>query len=125
VNSSEHFSEKELACRCGCGEGVMDERLLELLEAIRVEYGKPMVISSAYRCPTWNAAVSSTGRVGPHTTGKAVDVLCRGKDAHQLLAIALEEGVPGIGVFQRGVHRKRFLHFDVIEGVGRPYIWSY
>jgi len=47
-----------------------------------------------------------------------------GKPMWVLLKIALEEGMTGIGVQQKG--SGRFLHLDdVTEEIQRPWIWSY
>lgn len=137
---SEHFSVAELACRCGaCTYTGMDAVLLAMLEQVRAVYGKPMVVSSAYRCPTYNQRVSTTGSYGPHTTGKAVDIAVHGAAARILLSIVanatfLDEAgqghyFTGIGVNQRGPHSGRFIHLDVLQlddaRGPRPWIWTY
>jgi hypothetical protein len=51
-----------------------------------------------------------------------------GKDAYELMSLAMEKGFSGIGVSQRGPHEKRFLHLDTMEDSGthlRPWVWSY
>jgi uncharacterized protein YcbK (DUF882 family) len=123
-----HFSKEELACKCGCGM-LPAKDFIEKLEAIRVVYAKPMRVNSAARCPEHNAKVSSTGRTGPHTTGRAIDIGVSGHDAHELLRIAMRVGYfRGVGVSQKGPHASRLLHFDDIlnaDGQPRPWIWSY
>ena len=47
--------------------------MLDLIQEARNELG-PLSINSGYRCSTHNAAVSSTGPNGPHTTGNSVDI---------------------------------------------------
>jgi uncharacterized protein YcbK (DUF882 family) len=121
VESSEHFSRDELACRhtdiC-----LMEESFLQKLEAIREEYGKPMRITSAFRDETHPAqARKSNPKMGYHTKGRAVDVLIRGTDAVILLEIALKHGMRGIGINQKG-GSGRFLHFDDRD---EYMIWSY
>lgn len=101
---------------------------MDRLEQLRMEYGRPMRLTSAYRCPEHNMQCSSTGPVGPHTTGKAVDVAVSGADAHELLALALHFGFAGVGVKQRGSHKSRFLHLDTLDqgpGRPRPTVWGY
>ncbi|ABK45255.1 Peptidase M15A [Magnetococcus marinus MC-1] len=123
-----HFSHAELQCHCGCGRSVMDERFMARLEELRMAYGKPIIVNSAYRCPNHNASVSTTGSNGPHTTGRAVDVQVSGEDAHTLMALAMHHGFTGIGVSQRGQHKSRFIHLDTLDaapGQPRPTIWSY
>ncbi|MBF0184733.1 MAG: DUF882 domain-containing protein [Magnetococcales bacterium] len=123
-----HFSEAELRCHCGCGRQEMDGDFLLALEKLRMAYGKPMPVSSGYRCPAHNAALSTTGTEGPHTTGKAVDILVAGADAHHLLTLALQHGFTGVGLSQKGPHEKRFIHLDTISsgsGYPRPALWTY
>lgn len=120
-----NFTEAEFRCRCGCGRAGMDPAFMDALQDLRRLWGKPMVISSGYRCPEHNAAVSSTGPSGPHTTGKAADILVHGGMALSLLALATNGRFTGVGVHQRGPHAGRFIHLDTIEGPARPGIWSY
>lgn len=120
-----HFSDAELACRCGCG--MLPKRdFMERVEILRLRYGRPMRVTSAARCPEYNAKVSSTGRTGPHTTGRAIDIGIDRADAYELLGLALDAGFSGIGVQQKG--QGRFLHLDDLidePGQPRPTIWSY
>jgi len=120
-----HFSRAELQCHCGCGQCRMDTIFMTRLEQLRVAFGKPMRLSSAYRCPDYNERISKTGRTGPHTTGRAVDVLVSGEDAYRLVQLALEHGFTGIGISQKGAHENRFIHLDDMEGKTRPWVWSY
>lgn len=96
---------------------------LERMDAIREDYG-PIIVSSGYRCSHYNSIVSTTGHNGPHTTGRAVDVPVYGEDATRLIKIALNHGMTGIGVHQKGPHNKRFIHLDDLTNM-RPWIWSY
>lgn len=121
---SPHFKHVELRCRC-CGENRIDEGFLAFLEAVRVECGFPFVLSSAYRCPTHNARVSSTGVDGPHTVG-AADVKVFGHQAHRVIEVGAKLGARGIGVSQKGPQERRFLHLDILDRGGpRPWVWSY
>ena len=86
--SSANFSSKELSCSC-CGENKFNKETLIALQRLRDAIGKPISLSSAYRCPEKNSKVSSTGKEGPHTTGKAIDILCSGKLAHEILSFAM------------------------------------
>lgn len=118
-----NFTEAELSCH-GTGECKMNDEFMDRLQALRDAFGVPMRISSAYRSPAYNAQVSSTGTDGPHTTGRAVDVLISGPQAVRLVGLALGLGFTGIGVSQKGPHEKRFVHLDDLE-TGRPTMWSY
>ena len=124
--TSKNFSESELACSC-CGKNEMTQETVDALQALRESIGKPLRLSSAYRCPEHNSKVSSTGKSGPHTTGMAIDIACSGKDAWELLSFAMIRSKvwKGIGVSQKGKHESRFIHLDTIEADNRPWIWSY
>lgn len=125
--SSEHFSAAELACK-HCGANRMQPAFLARLEALRTAVGQPLALTSAYRCPTHNQRVSTTGADGPHTTGRAVDVRVAGGVALQLISLALGLGFTGVGVQQTGEHAGRFLHLDDLPngpGQPRPWLWSY
>lgn len=119
-----YFSVEELTCRCGCGKMLMDNDFMLWLVAVRDCFGMVMPVTSGYRCPAHNAAVSSTGDSGPHTTGKAVDVLIARGRATQLVRLALEMGVRGIGVKQHGPDAGRIIHLDMLP---RPeqILWTY
>ena len=128
---SRHFTRNELVCRCGCGQVAMDRGFMALLERVREIYGRPMVLTSAYRCIVHDEAIGrARGRAGAavHTTGRAVDVLVYGGHARRLIEIAGMVGMAGIGVAQRGEIGSRFLHLDNLEADGRhprPWLWSY
>ena len=123
-----NFSRSEFECKCSCGKCEMDESFVKRLQHLRKQCGFPFVISSGYRCPNHNARVSSTGSVGPHTTGHAVDIVCSGENAVKLTSGARLYGMTGIGVKQHGPHGKRFIHLDDLQNAvnqPRPWIWSY
>jgi zinc D-Ala-D-Ala carboxypeptidase len=120
-----YFERTEFDCSC-CRRNEMDGVFLQELDDLRARFGKPLIVSSGYRCPTHNARVSSTGASGPHTTGRAADLRVSRGDALRLLRIALEMGFTGIGLQQKGA--VRFIHLDNLpnaEGQPRPTIWSY
>lgn len=125
MSTSRHFTNRELACR-HCGVNKVQPKELKMLERMRAllsqKAGKdvPVHINSAYRCPTHNVAVSSTGRRGPHTTGRAFDVrITIGPSGVDVLECAIKAGFTGIGVQAKG--RGRFLHLDTL----RKRLYSY
>ena len=119
-----YFSHDELKCP-HCGKNGMQQEFIDKLDELRERIGMPMVLSSAYRCPEYNAQISSTGMTGPHTTGRAVDVLIYGKNAHMLVKTAMGMGFTGIGISQKGPHESRFIHLDDLVLKTRPWVWSY
>lgn len=124
----QYFSDIELKCRCGCGQGKMDADFMKKLIALREHLEFPFIVSSAYRCPKHNEKVGATGKQGPHTTGRAIDIKVSGVQAYKLLQYAAQFGFTGIGVKQVGPHNSRFIHLDDLahtDGFPRPGMWSY
>lgn len=118
----QHFTREEFECKCGCGQAEMDPGFVKWLDSLRQTFGRPIRVTSGYRCPEYNQQVSSTGLDGPHTTGAAVDVGVSHADAYALLWLAINRDCKRIGINQRG--EGRFLHFDFTDGP-RPRIWTY
>ncbi len=107
-----NFSTWELECHCGCKSIEMDTTFMGRVQAYRMVDGRAMSLSSAFRCSIHNSNISSTGSKGPHTQGKAIDILCYGERYNKLLSLALSFNFTGIGSHQKGNHAKRFIHID-------------
>lgn len=120
-------------CNCGRDGNDMDPELLRALQELRNTLGKPVIIASGFRCPDYNVQVSTTGRDGPHTTGKAVDIAVYGGRVLEILKIIYTRPttfhMTGIGLHQKGDYRARFIHLDTLwhnETSGpRPWCWTY
>ena len=128
-----HFSWAELADREGHLMPSRVRGMLQLLceahlEPIREEFGRPMRISSGYRSPEHSAERNKKFGPGAHSHGLAVDILVHGDTAKELVKIALDQGVMGLGLKQHGPHEKRFVHMDWWKGDinhPRPWIFTY
>lgn len=124
--ATEHFTDAELSCRCGCG--LLPSRAFQdKNERLRRLWGKPLIVSSAKRCPAHNRKVSTTGDNGPHTKD-AIDYVVAPEDVWGFVRLAMNNGFTGIGVHQRGPYDKRFVHLDDLPnepGQPRPRVWSY
>lgn len=121
-----HFSIDEFRCGCGCGLNLIDHQFVTELDELRHRLGFSLPITSGFRCPDHNARVSSTGRTGPHTTGRAADLGVDRARAYEVLQTALLMKFTGIGVKQHGA--SRFIHLDNLpngQGQPRPTVWSY
>ena len=114
-----HFSRSEFSCKCGCGQCEMQTDFLNRLQALRMMWGKPMIITSGYRCPN-HPVERAKASPGTHAQGIAADVGISGADAISLLRLALESNFTGIGIQQKG--HGRFLHLDTRQ---HPALWSY
>ncbi len=121
-----YFHPWEFACN-HCWEIHVDPAFMDNLKEMRIAYDKPMLISSGYRCPEYNAKISSTGLDGPHTLG-AADTAVFGGNALKIVELALYFGFTGIGISQRGPQLSRLIHLDMLDKTAkrpRPWIWSY
>jgi len=112
-----YFKEDEFKCK-HCGEASMDKEFIKKLDELRDTLDAPLTVTSGYRCPAHNAAVSTTGNTGPHTTGKAADLICAPEHIRNLLTLAVLQ-FPGVGVNLKGTGR--FIHVDDLK----PRAWSY
>lgn len=112
-----HFTEAELACKCGCGKANMDLAFMTKLEALRVEYAEPMVITSGFRCNNYNTAVKGS-KSSRHMFGQAVDVaVAEPAKRFRLVELAFKHGFRGIGC------DGAFVHLDT-RGT-EPVMWLY
>ncbi len=121
-----NFSPREMACR-ETGKVIFSRQFMDRLQSIRAIFARPLIVSSGYRSPDYNARVSNTGRTGPHTTGHAVDVPISGADYVTVFGLAITAGMTGFGSRQNGPRGGRFLHLDDLpkNGWPRPTGWTY
>lgn len=120
-----YFTRNELSCR-HCGEYYFDSDFLIVINQIREEADWPFVVTSAYRCPG-HPMEATKAATGTHVLGLAVDVLCHGEKALELIVLAQKYGVQRIGVNQKGKISNRFIHLDWghKHNFPNPAIWSY
>lgn len=101
---SEHFSIKELACKC-CGEpGHIKPELIVALEILRVLAGCPLIVTSGYRCQKHNAAVGGA-KDSQHLKGAAADIKAKSLTPLELFALAVQiPAIKGVGLYKGWVH---------------------
>ena len=153
-----HFGWPEVACK-HCG-GFPERSMLQsfpflliaqIAFAVRAEIGRPLTVSSWYRCPL-HPIEARKPRPGVHQFACAVDVLVNRWDVvHAINAtcrVVQREGlidwehlpkgsrcdeptdILGIGIRQSGDMRTRFVHIDVAGLLPefhpfRPGVWTY
>jgi len=101
----------------GSGQ-LMNEELLNMLDAARKKYGKSIVINSGYRTVKHNAKVGGTPE-SSHTKGLAVDIACNNStDRFKLEGILREVGFKRIGV------AKTFNKDDIDKDKEQNVIWT-
>lgn len=111
---STHFQPQEFASKDGKPSPyplVVQEGLYDLLEAIRSEFGKPIVVNSGYRSPEHNAKVGGA-KNSYHVKGCAADIRpVKDKDftqeLGQLKVICNRLCDSGVGFY------KNFVHVDI------------
>lgn len=84
----------------------------EMLERIRSTVGRPVVVTSGYRCPQLNRAVGGVTS-SDHTTGQAADILAPAFGTPYQLARLLAPLVSTLGIGQlilEGVKGKQWVH---------------
>lgn len=109
---STNFKVSEFLCHGNgcCTQGKVDEKLVEILQNIRDHFGKPVHISSAYRCSTWNKAVGGVSR-SYHLYGQAADIKVEDTAPAEVAKYAESIGVLGIGLYETDSDG-HFVHVD-------------
>lgn len=108
IKLSANFRVREFDCKgtdC-CTQTPVDEKLVEYLQKIRDHFGKPVYITSGYRCPVHNARVANASSGSRHLLGAAADITVEGVDPLEIAQYAESIGVLGIG------HYDDFVHID-------------
>lgn len=142
---SPNFNEREFRCRdidrrlrgasyCNgsVGKGI-DLRLIQGLEELRARIGRPINVSSGYRCPAYNRYLAGTASNSQHMYGVAADIWIQGMSSEQIMVVVEELDIgtgrglyPGQGIVHidvrrglrgRGVHVSRW-----VKQQGRPYL---
>lgn len=104
---TKHFSRAELACRCGCGQLIIDTQLVGCLEFIRARFMRPVHVTSGNRCPAHNRACGGAAN-SQHLHGKAADIYVDGIDLDSIARAAEQAGADGIGIYRK----QGFVHID-------------
>lgn len=111
VKLAKHFRVKEFACRNGSQVVFIDDYLVSILDILRNKIAKPVIITSGYRTPEWNAKCNGA-KYSYHMRGMAADIRVDGMSAKEL-AKKLNEIVPdGCGI----IVYNTWVHFDVRTG---------
>lgn len=98
---SSNFKSTEFDCHGSgcCLTTQIDEKLVEYVQKIRDHFGKPVNVSSGYRCPTHNKNIG--GATGSrHSKGQAVDIYINGVAPAEIAKYAESIGILGIGLYE-------------------------
>ena len=105
VTLSPHFKVREFACHDGSDTVFVSPALVEVLEKIRVHFGKAVVISSGYRTESHNAK-NGGAAYSRHKYGLAADIRISGVSPADVAAYAetLLGASGGIGIYREFCH---------------------
>ena len=81
------FKVRELRCKDGSDEILVDEALTVVLQCIREHFGKAVTITSGYRTPAHNAKVGGA-KSSQHLLGRAADIRVQGVSVEDVAAYA-------------------------------------
>lgn len=111
VKLARHFKVREFACKDDSQVVFIDDYLYTILDILRHKIGKPVIITSGYRTPSWNAKCNGA-KYSYHMRGMAADIRVDGMSAKEL-AKELDKIVPnGCGI----IVYNTWVHFDVRDG---------
>lgn len=122
---NKYFNTEEFSCQCKnkeCVEQKISIELIKDLTELREELGKPITITSGFRCSAHQKEVSESGvstvvaKKSQHEEGEAADCKFTGYTVAQVLPYA-EKRFKAIGV------AKTFLHLDTRKDKIRR--WTY
>lgn len=109
---SASFRVSEFACHGNgcCSTVTIDEQLVKYVQMIRDHFGKPVTITSGYRCATHNKNVG--GATGSrHAKGQAADIVVKDVAPAEVAKYAESIGVLGIGLYETAKDGY-FVHID-------------
>jgi hypothetical protein len=128
----EYHPDKELLCPCGCGAKSPREAV-EMLYAVRIIMGIPLIITSSVRCLLHNKDKKVGGsefsthlapgviKGRPRKMG-AFDVVAESPEKHKLHEWRLIQVCQFVGLNGIGLKDNTFLHID---NRSEPTVWGY
>ncbi len=122
---SAHFDIGEFTCHCcGGGASLISDRLIELLEQLRVKAGKPIHVNCGYRCPPHNAAVGGVPN-SQHVLGTAADITIPALSFNDAKRLVEQIDFDGTGWYPPEYDGGAwFIHVDVRDGgIGSHIVW--
>ena len=85
--------------------------IVKVLQPLRDKLGKPMVITSGFRCAKLNTLVGGVAN-SQHTTGQAVDFVVNGMDVHTLFEFVRNSGIMYDQLIEEHSKGKTWVHIS-------------
>ena len=103
---TDHFRVYEFACSDGSDVVFVSQALADILENIRVHFGKPVHIHSGYRTVSFNASLKNSSKKSQHCNGLAADLHVDGHTHLEVYnyACQLLGDHGGVGIYDTFVH---------------------
>ena len=111
VQLTRHFKVKEFACKDGSPVVFIDDYLYTILDILRHKLGKPVIITSGYRTPEWNAKCGGA-KYSYHMRGMAADIRVDGMSTKELAKELDKIADTSCGI----IVYNNWVHFDVRPG---------
>ena len=103
----------------GSGAKYMSADFIHKLDAIRKDVGFPLIITSGYRSPEYNAKVGGVAN-SSHIKGLAADISAITNDMRfEIAKSAIRNGITRIG------WGNTFIHLDVDKDKSQEVVWGY
>jgi len=115
----EYFDKAEFSCKCGCGYSDIFPILVNILDQVRENIDRPLIITSGCRCAEHNDKIGGKEN-SSHLYGLAVDIKTgNSRDRFKIILYCILLGVSRVGI------GKDFTHIDVDHSKPQQVIWLY
>ena len=121
AKDTKNFRVSEFACKCGCGKDDIDQRVIDMAQAIRDELGVSVKVNSGCRCEKHNANVGGV-KGSKHTKGLAADLSCSLGSTKMFEAVKKLKAERKLPALDYCIKYKTFIHIDC--GGKRKSLWE-
>ena len=104
--ASAHFKVEEFACADGTDVLLIHPQLIDLLEELRANWGRPVTVNSGFRTAAYNDKIGGADD-SRHLYGLAADIVISGVPPDEVATLAADLGAGGVGRYDT------FTHVDV------------
>ena len=104
---SKNFSDIEWQCKCGCGQNIIHQELVDMMQKFRDLVKKPVIVHCVNRCQKHNDSLPHSVKNSQHVVGKACDFHVKGltnPELHALVLTSEDIFTGGIGLYDWGCH---------------------